>query len=58
MKLVYFIAIKLIFAAEFIHENSSRLCVLHFRLFCTNIKCIFNKNGHEEKFYLAKSNLT
>ena len=51
MKLVCFIAIKLFFAAEFIYENSLRLCVLHFWLFYTNFEYIFNKNGHEEKFY-------
>ena len=51
MKLVCFIDIELFFAAEFIYENSFRLCALHFRLFYTNFKYILNKNGHEEKFY-------
>ena len=48
MKLVCLIAIELFFTAEFIYENSFRLCVLHFRLFYNNFKYIFNKNGHEE----------
>ena len=50
MKLVCFIDIELFFAAEFIYENSFRLCVLHFRLFYINFKYILNKNGHEEIF--------
>ena len=51
MKLLCLIAIELFFAAEFIYESSSRLCVLHFRMFYTNFKYIFDKNDHEEKFY-------
>ena len=50
MKLFCFIAIEVFFAAEFIYENSFSLCVLHFRLFYTNVKYVFNKNSHEEKF--------
>ena len=49
MKLVCFIAIELFFAAEFIYDNSFRLCVLHFRLFYIGI---FNKNGHEKNLPL------
>ena len=49
MKLVFFIAIILFFAAEFIYENSSLLCVLHIRLVYNNIKSMVNKkNSHEE----------
>ena len=49
MKLVFFIAIILFFALEFIYANSS-LCVLHIRLVYNNFKSIFNKkkNSHEE----------
>ena len=49
MKLVFFTAIILFFAAEFICENSSLLCVLHIRLVYNNLKSIFNKkNSHKE----------
>ena len=49
MKLVFFIAIILFFAAEFIYENSFLLCVLHTRLVYNNFKSMFNKkNSHEE----------
>ena len=51
MKLVFIIAIKLFFAGEFLYENSFLLWVLHFRLFYTNFKYIFNKNSHKENFY-------
>ena len=52
MKLVFFIAIILFFAAEFIYENSSLLCGLNFRLVYNNFKFIFNKkNSHEENVY-------
>ena len=51
MKLIFFIGIKLLFAAEFTYENSSLLCLLHFRLFYTYFESIFSKNGHEENFY-------
>ena len=42
MKLVFFIAKILLFAAEFIYENKF-LCVLHIRLVYNNLKSIFNK---------------
>ena len=49
MNLVFFIAIILFFAAEFIYENSFLLCVLHIRLVYNNFKSMFNKkNSHEE----------
>ena len=47
-KTSFFIDIELFFAAEFIYENSFRLCALHFRLFYNNFKYIFNKNGNEQ----------
>ena len=56
MKLVCFIAIELFFAAEFIYENSSLLCVSQIQLFYNNFKYIFNKNSHEEKIYHYNSN--
>ena len=46
MKSVLFIAIELFFAAEFMYEDSFRLCVLHFRLFFY----IFNKNVMKKNF--------
>ena len=49
MKLVFFIAIILFFAAEFIYQNSFHLRVLHFRLFTRvlnlySIKIVTKKN--------------
>ena len=38
MKLVFFIAIILFFAAEIIYENSFLICVLHFRWVYNNFK--------------------
>ena len=43
MKSVFFIAIILFFATEFLYENGSLLCVLHIRLVYNNFKFIFNK---------------
>ena len=51
MKLVFFIAIILFFAAEFIYENSFLICVLHFQWVYNNFKSIFNKNSHEKNVY-------
>ena len=51
MKLVFFIANILFFAAEFIYENSFLICELHFRLVYNNLKYILNKNSHEENVY-------
>ena len=51
MKLVFFIAIILLFAAEFMYKNSSLLCALHFRWVYNNFKFIFNINSHEENIY-------
>ena len=51
MKLVFFIAIILFFAAEFIYEKSFLLWVLHVQLFYTNFKSILNKNSLEENVY-------
>ena len=51
MKLVCFISIKLFFATEFIYEDRSLVCVIHFLLFYANFESILYTTGHEEKCY-------
>ena len=51
MKLVFFIAIILFFAAEFVYENSFIIRELHFQWVSNNSKSISNKNSHEENVH-------